>query len=121
MRGQDKPATGLLEQKQPVALLQIEPGRRVLRQDQANGIADLSDLEGAGAGLKFFLIFIHILAPGPTPLYRRITRPEAAFNKCFTPQPIASSSSIMPEMTDSPPFQNWGSLASSPKGLSNSE
>jgi plasmid stabilization system protein ParE len=37
------------------------------------------------------------------------------------PQPIASSSSIMPEMTDSPPSQNFGSLASSPNGASSSE
>src|SRR5579859_2032031 len=36
-------------------------------------------------------------------------------------QPIASSSSIMPAITDSPPSQNFGSLASRPNGLSSSE
>ena len=36
-------------------------------------------------------------------------------------QPIVSSSSIMPEITDSPPSQNLGSLASSPNGFSSSE
>src|SRR3954452_10328484 len=39
----------------------------------------------------------------------------------FAPQDIASSSSIMPAMTDSPPSQKFGSLASSPNGLSSSE
>ncbi len=37
------------------------------------------------------------------------------------PQPIASSSSIMAAITDRPPSQNFGSLASSPNGLSSSE
>src|ERR1700733_8453121 len=85
MRGQDKAATGLLEQKQPVALFQIEPGRRVLWQDKADGIADFPDLEGASAGLKFFPIFAHVTALGSTPLYKCITHPKAAFNKRFTP------------------------------------
>ena len=35
--------------------------------------------------------------------------------------PSSSNSSIMPDMTDSPPSQNLGSLASSPNGLSSSE
>jgi hypothetical protein len=36
-------------------------------------------------------------------------------------QDISSSSSIMPEITASPPSQNFGFLASSPNGLSSSE
>src|SRR5215213_760066 len=36
-------------------------------------------------------------------------------------QDIPSSSSIMPAITDRPPSQNLGSLASSPNGLSRSE
>ena len=37
------------------------------------------------------------------------------------PQFIPSSSSIMPDITDSPPSQNFGSLASNPNGLRSSE
>jgi hypothetical protein len=46
---------------------------------------------------------------------------EAGGNSAAAGQDIPSSSSIMPAMTDSPPSQNFGSLASSPNGLSSSE
>lgn len=52
----------------------------------------------------------HLHAPRRSNPPRRAGPPQPA------PYPIASSSSIMPEITDHPPSQNFGCLASSPDG-----
>lgn len=51
-------------------------------------------------------------------LYHNIARPEISRYFAFS---SASNSSIKCEMTDSPPSQNFGSRASSPKGANSSE
>src|SRR5947209_4829794 len=108
-----------------VALLQIEPGEQFLRQDHSNRIADLANLKDV-AFREFAWHLVHV--------------PSSCYTDCITGKfqlvqqtlyaqlgpvsifyPIASSSSIMPAMTDSPPSQNVGSLASRPNGLSSSE
>src|SRR4051812_44614634 len=73
--------------------------------------------------LPIFLISI-FMASSPNDkgmLYKCITCLYLTFNNCITPYPIDSSSSIMPAMTDRPPSQKRGSLASRPNGLSSSE
>ena len=102
--------------------------------DEAKRIADLRDLDNPYEFANFFdLNGSDQLAAGigycsfmaKLRYTNCITGLRVPFNKCFTSlaagQPIPSSSSIMPEITDSPPSQNLGSLASSPNGLSSSE
>src|SRR5262249_32104025 len=66
--------------KQPIALLKVEAGGRLLRQDKADGIADFPHLKSSGSGLKF----LPILAHGFAPLYKFITQIDILFNNCFT-------------------------------------
>ena len=110
----------LIDHEQPVTFLKVQPRGRLFRQYETDGIADPPDLQGLGFS---FLIFGGI-GHGGTPLYRMYNTPLPPVQQMFyaaLAQPIDSSSSIIPAMTDSPPSQNFGSLASSPNGLSSSE
>src|ERR1700687_2402435 len=66
MRCEDETAARLLNEKQPVAFLQIEPRRRVLWQNEADRIADPAHLKGARLDLGVFRFLVH----GTAPLYR---------------------------------------------------
>src|SRR6516162_2079299 len=59
-----------------------------------------------------------VLGPAGQPLLDYLAGSAARYEPG---QPMVSSSSIMPEMTDKPPSQNFGSLASSPNGCNSSE
>jgi hypothetical protein len=75
-------------------------------------------LKGGTFELEIAGSFVH----GATPLYRMYNMANRSVQQMFyAPQPIRSNSSIIPEITDSPPSQNLGSLASSPNGFSSSE
>ena len=100
-----------------VAILEVKAGEQILGQDEAEGIADLADLEDIAFDLDSPGGFVHGAAPVLYRLYntgnRRPQRPPEAS--------MVSSSAIIPSIMFSPICQKPGSRASRPKGASSSE
>src|SRR6266576_3267785 len=75
------PALGLLNDVKLVAFLELEACQELLRQNEADRIADFLDLKQMALNFRLARQFVH----GSIPCYtERITRKSRPFNNCFT-------------------------------------